>query len=547
MKHFINLIVFLAFSFSVFSQTFEKEFSEADSLVDNKKFSQAELIYKSIIEKDSTNAKAYNKLALTYYYREKVDTAISILNKTIELLPDYSPTYVNLSDIFYYQQEFDSAMVYIKKAQNIAPDSTSYIINEGSILIQKKELDQALKLFQNVYEKDKNNATALYSISYVYYTASYLDSALKYINLAIDKKEKADFYKLKAEIFYSSSRFSDALFEINKAIDLEGDNKKFILAKAEIYSKLEQYNDVLRIIKPFLDEYSADFYYYAIISYYNMEISDSVYYYLNIALEKDPDNDLFYFLQGNIKLLEKDYNNAYLNFIAAIKLNPKDVEYFYYACESKLLLNTDSAVFNLNNKFYDLKLDNIRKMKRWSKSKKNKYYYKNLLSKFKIAPTSLSIDEYFMLYFGNALQSDFSGYNNSDIRISNAFDNQNFKYCIDIATKFISEHPCSISSYYYLSNSYFMTGQHELALKYLTIYYGFVKGILASGDGNSTESAYIVSSPADEHIILNYKNYSFAGQKLISEGRKKFDILHYYLNNTKMSMYFYINLFYGKK
>lgn len=548
MKKFLSLLIIIFLFNTSFSQEISKLFAVGDSLYELDKYEEAQTIYEKILSFDENNPKVYDKLSNCLASQGDIDSAKVLLNKALEVDPKYAEGYAGLSNLFFLQEQLDTSIALIKLARKYNPDTAIYVIMEGISYMYTETLDTALTMFELALDIEPKNSLANYYIAYVYNSVEYLDSALKYINIAIGyEKNDADYYKLRSGIYYNSSRLTDAMFEIDKALELEPNNEEIILAKAEIYSSLEQYQDVLRIALPYAKkEYNSDFQYYVVIGYYNLGMMDSTMYYIHQAHEQDKTNDLFYYLEGYIYYLAEDYNNAYLSLNAAIELNPDDVEYYYLVCNSKIMINTDSTVLDINENFYDINQNSMAKMIKWSKSKKSQYYYQKLLSKFNYDPTSLSVDEYFMFYYGSALQPGFSGYSNSNPAISKAFENEEYDLCITLGKSFIEDHPASIDSYFYIANSYFMTGNSDLSIKYLTIYYGFLQSIIATGDGDTEETAYIVSSIPDEYTILRYKEYSYAGQSL-KEGKKhSYDILYYLDNNVKQEMYFNIDMFFGK-
>jgi len=545
MKHFfftLSLSFLLVFNISAQNQQI---INEADSLKDVQNFDLALQRYLTIY-KTGTSVIMHQNIATCYYNLEMIDSAIIFLQEAITLDANNAESYSLLSEIYSYSNYYSKALVNIRKAIAIEPRTAIYHIKEGSIFLLQEYYEDALNSFQAATMVDQNNADAYYLISYVYYAVNYTDSALKYIDVALNFEQKGDYYKLKAEIFYSQSRFTDAIFEIEKAIDTEGNKPEYAISKAETYSQLEQYRDVIRIISPYLNEYSAEFYHYAVISYFNLDMNDSAFYYIDEGLQKDPINDNLYYLRGYIYFVTADYYNSQINFKAAIELNPENTEYFLMLSNSLILANTDSTILDYNYHFYNFNINNIKKTKKLTKSKKSKYYYSRLLSKFNLNPTTLSIDEYFMLYLGSALQTGFSGYANYNPMVGNAFDSENYEECIRLAQDFLIQHPCSPTTYYFMANSYYMLNDYENTIKYLTIYYGFLNGIMATGDGTTKENAMIIISPADEYAIFELNNLQPAGQELIMDKKKNYDILYYYYNNVKQKMYFSIDLFFGK-
>jgi tetratricopeptide (TPR) repeat protein len=354
---------------------------------------------------------------------------------------------------------------------------------------------------------------------------------------------KANYYKIKADILYKQSKYSDALLEMQKAFYLDSSLAN-VISIAQIYNQLGQFNDIVNLTRPYIKKtFEPNLYYYTILAYYNLNEIDSAMYLLSIAHKLDNTNDIFYYMEGLINFSEKNYENAYLNFNVAIELNPKQPNYFFSASKAKIFANTNPSVLNMDGKFVFFNQANIKKFKKLSKKKKSKYYFNRLLAKLSSDPTSMSLDEYFMLYVGNAFQKNFSGYGNTNPQIERYFEQQKYNKCISLANTFLDNNPTSVNTYFFIANSYYSLGKYNLALKYLIPYYGFVEAILATGNGTSPQSPYIVTSIADEYAILRYFGYSFSGQNFLDNKKHAYDIIQYSDGNNKKSIFFNIDLF----
>ncbi len=550
MKKIYFLLGLIFSANAIFAQITENQLAKADSLFEIEKFQEASKIYKKIPH-TTDNLEVMHRLSLCYMNLNKVEKAKDILRKINVLDSTFDKSYADYSNLLLIEGQTDSALFYIKKAQKHNPDTLIYRTFEAINYLYQEKLEPAFSILEEVLEIDPNNETANYYMAHIYFMTNTLDSALRYVNLALKEKETGSSYKLKTEIYFAQERYSDAIFEIDKAIKLEPENDDYIVSKIEIFMKIEQYQDVIRLCLPKVSEkYITEYYYYLILGYMNsMKSGDSALYYIKKAQKEDPNNDIFYYLEGYIYYYTYfDYDNAYLCFSAALTLNPKKINYYYYVANSKIYKNTQETVFkDVRERFELLNQEYFKDMKKWSKSKKHKYYYFRLLSKFKNDPTTLGFDEYFMLYFGNALQNDFTPYLVNNPAIREAYENKNYEKCIKLGTDFVKEHPTNLLSYYFISNSYYMLDNLEMATKYLTIYLGFVKGIIFSGSGLNKDEPYIVSSVNDEYTILEFFEYSATQSSLINGKKHNYDVFSYKHNNQMREMYFNIDLFYGKK
>jgi len=545
-KTFILFVLTFVFFIS-YGQNTKELFQIADSLLEYKNYKEAINYYNKILDLKPNNPKAKTRIAKCFYNENDEKKAKTFLNEVIQANPTFSESYAVLSTIYFINNNSDSAFLLLDKAIELKKDTAIYHNINGIYLQSQEKLDEALEVYKLALSLEPTNSQTHYNLANLYYYAEILDTALRYINIAISEKERADYYKLRADIYYKQSRYTDAMFDIDKAIILEKNNEDFLVAKAQIYSTLEQYRDIIRVIKPIADQkYIYDFHYYMIISYYNLGIMDSTIYYINSGHLNEPKNDVFYYLESLIYYYSYDYYNSKIALKAAIELNPENAEYYYLITYCQLKLNTDTTVLDLDDKFYDINQNKIKNLQKESKSSKSKYYYQKLLSKFNVDNNSLGIDEYFMLYFGNSQQKGFSGYSNANPEITIAFNNAEYNHCINLGLEFLKNHQTSVQTYFYIANSNYMLGNYNEAIKYLTVYYGFLHGILATGDGLSYETSFIVNSTADEYVVMKYFELESAGQTQEVFKKNNYDIMFYMENRKKSKVYFNIDLFFGK-
>ncbi len=90
-------------------------------------------------------------------------------------------------------------------------------------------------------------------------------------------------------------------------------------------------------------------------------------------------------------------------------------------------------------------------------------------------------------------------------------------------------------------------GIKDSAAIWLYKYDKLIRTILASGDGKTPKTAFIVTKISDEYWILNAFGLKFTEQSLINKKKKYYDVIHLAENKYGISkLYFDINFFFGK-
>lgn len=538
-KYSINILIFICIFLNSFSQPNYKK--TADTLFNQKKFKEASDFYKLILNEKDLKEYAYTQLSECYIKLNFLDSANYYLNTALSTFPNNHKLYYLLSEYNILCQNFDYALLNINKAMSLSPDSAVYYLRKGYIYFIQDKYSNAIILFKEALNKKGKNIEEIYTnIIKTYFYLNEYDSALFYVNEALKNYNNYIFYQYKSQILFYQSKYSDAIIFINDGLDLFPNNIELIKTKVLFLNSLNQYNEIVNLINSELAYKDEDLMYYLIISNYYLNQLDLVKNYLNEAKKIFPNNEQFYWIDGYISFKNQDYYNAYINFLAANTQNPNKVDYYIYLCTCKNILNSDTSLFDNQVKF-----KNYNFSKSTKSIKKDKLYIEKIKKKFENDPTNLGIEEYYILYLSNTFDKNFNGYLKFNKELSDAYDKENYKYCIELCKLFIDQNPYYPYTYLIIANSYFFLKNYERSIYYLTIYYGFLNAILATGNGNSEDNPYIVAYFNDELLILKSIGASPAGQNFKKIKKSYFDIIYYYTNdNKKNNIYFYINLFY---
>lgn len=179
--------------------------------------------------------------------------------------------------------------------------------------------------------------------------------------------------------------------------------------------------------------------------------------------------------------------------------------------------------------------------------------YTALLDRYLENDTTLGIEEYRIIYYGHAFQSNYRPNGRHDSigalhdYMSKGMDNVDFEKVLSYTLAILKEYPFNIDHVLYTGIAYDMLGDKANALLYLHKYTSLIKTILSSGDGLKQESAFVVTKITDEYSVLSALELDFKQQSLVSKKNKYYDLMEVKKNPNKVKeLYFDINLFFGK-
>ena len=128
-------------------------FQKAEEAVGKKKYDQAAVLLKQILETDNKDFQAWSALGTVYFAQEKVADAETAYMKAIEVHPTSARAQFNLGRLRSSQKKFEEAVEPLTKAIELQPDSgdANYLLGECYLQLKKGSkavpyLNEAAKL-----------------------------------------------------------------------------------------------------------------------------------------------------------------------------------------------------------------------------------------------------------------------------------------------------------------------------------------------------------------------------------------------------------------
>lgn len=453
-----------------------------------------------------------------------------------------------------------------------------FIITLFSTEISAQDIQKILEvglplLDSNIYKECAAlfpDSSELYlEISRSYGDHGFYDEAILCVNLAISK-DSSNFLYWADRAWYLSkiSGFDQALKDINFADSLAPGNQWVISLRGMILQNLNDYTGAVRdydqlinLDPDYLDARIQRMIVLMVMENYTTSMEDAEYilsvtpddltaiyclstglmntgYYeeskkqIRKGIELAPKLPAFYVLMSKVLTRQRSYMEGEMFINRAIELAPQEIGNYLHKAENAIMSITDPAVIQENIYppiFLSIKSPEIPGLDKLINNRKHPYYFKTLSDKFIEDYRSLSLDEYFMFYFGQTASDRYVPYVQNERSVADSIFALINRGLYDKAaasgSDYLNVNPSGISIYYHTGVAYLKSGKSEKAEEYFFKYQGLITSIIATGDGKSPESAYIVISASDEYTIIQYFGYSLSRQVLQDHDGHYFDVL----------------------
>ncbi|WP_414584480.1 tetratricopeptide repeat protein [Scytonema sp. PCC 10023] len=189
-------------------------------------YSQAENIWRRVLQLEPNNSNAYNNLGNALRQQKKLDKAIDAYKKAIQIDGNFADAYNGLGNALYDQRKYDQkkldkAIDAFQKAIQLDPNYADAYNGLGNALYDQKKLDQAIDAFQKAIEFDSDHAYAYNGLGNALTDQKKLDAAIDAFQKAIQLNPKfVDAHNGLGNAFYDQKKLDEAIAAYKTAIQL---------------------------------------------------------------------------------------------------------------------------------------------------------------------------------------------------------------------------------------------------------------------------------------------------------------------------------------
>lgn len=292
---------------------------------------------------------------------------ILLSRKMINDFPDFPEAYFAFGTFLINgSKEYDSAIIYLSRALELRPDFTSAWFNRGIGRINIKNYEGARSDFNIVLERDKKHTrayimralscfmlkdykTMLSDIEIALQMDPHILSDLYFIQVrkTIDKAiklapENVNFYAGRGYANYRSGYFRLAVNDYTKALKLVPGNSEYykMMGASKIYLEDEPGAESDLKVALGINPDDAEIYYFLGLHANDLlGQPEKSYEYLNLAIELDPQNPIYYLQRAWASYNLYDFEPAIVDLEHAIELDNKNGD--FYTLRALIVLDSE--------------------------------------------------------------------------------------------------------------------------------------------------------------------------------------------------------------
>ncbi|TRU06945.1 MAG: tetratricopeptide repeat protein [Microcystis sp. Msp_OC_L_20101000_S702] len=199
------------------AQTLEQLWQQGETAQAQKKYPEAERIWRQIIQLDPNSAVAFSNLCAALFRQNKLDEALIFCQKALALDPKLPETYYNLGLVLYDQKKLTEAEEMFRRA--IALDD-----NLGLVLYDQKKLTEAEEMFRRALALDDKYVYAYNGLGNVLRDQKKLKEAEEMYRRAIEVDDKYVYaYNNLGNVLRDQKKLTEAEEMYRRALDLPDD------------------------------------------------------------------------------------------------------------------------------------------------------------------------------------------------------------------------------------------------------------------------------------------------------------------------------------
>lgn len=312
----------------------------------------------------------YNR-ALQHIETNRFDVAERMLQRVVELKPDFANAWYSLGFIYMQLDRYNEAIPMFEKSLALNPNDTDTLVNIGSMLVKMNQLSEAEGYYIKAISINPNSNTIILNLARLLARQrKYRDARQLYEKVLRTQPSLFSANRELAYLLLEENRFDDALQQFSKAAQLQGNDSEILYEIGVLYFKQSRYNTSSRFLLKATDIEQKAKYFIALGHLYEAgKQSQEAITAFTKAYDLDKSSFEATFRLGVLYLAQKNYEKAQFFLKTALELDSRSAEAHKHF--GVLLYNTNSP--NAANDYFE-------KARQLNKFCHEVYYYQALIA-----------------------------------------------------------------------------------------------------------------------------------------------------------------------
>jgi tetratricopeptide (TPR) repeat protein len=212
-------------------------------------------LYVKALEIKPDYAEAKNNLGVVLSSQHRTATAVARFQEALQLKPDYPDALNNLANVLVTQDKPEEAMPYLQKALQLRPDYAEAKLNMGAALLKMNRIPDAITNLKDAVRLKPDYAEAHGILGVAWYTAGQITEARTEFEQAVRLKPNfAPPHRDLAEALWELGQPDQAIAQLETALRLDPNDEEAHESLGKVYTSkgrpaeaVAQFEEVLRV------------------------------------------------------------------------------------------------------------------------------------------------------------------------------------------------------------------------------------------------------------------------------------------------------------
>lgn len=270
----------------------QQQFATAQNAHQSGNLSQAEVLYREVLQAAPQALEARNALAIVLASSKRFEEAAKHFRLILKGQPDHAHTHHNLASVLFEQELFDDAIKHYQFALKLDSKLAMAHTNLGIALCKKGRYEAAIESFRNALNLNKTDVAALNAMGLAYRELNDLPRALECLEYATGLAPKNAEYIFNFGFTLAKAELDfEACEQFYKAAEIDPTMMGAFVGLGDVLQKTHRYDEALECFER--------------------------------VKQLQPDAAPTYDRIGQVYLAMSDTENALANFNASLKIEPE--------------------------------------------------------------------------------------------------------------------------------------------------------------------------------------------------------------------------------